>query len=377
MLALIRFVFMAAKKSSSSIYFITGSDEAAVKRSAAELANRLAPGADAFGLEVVDGSVETVDAAIGKTQETIQALATLPFLGGTKLVWLKNATFLADSVTGRSESVIAELEKLCDFLDSGLPTGVVFLMSAIQPDKRRSSYKRLSKAGEMAIYDKPDLGFRGGEEEIVAWTAKEVRTRGFKISPQAVEMLAARIGLESGQLQNELDKIETAFGPGHAITEGDVRSLVPSTRESGIFDIGNAISERDLPLAIETLGLLFYQGEKGVSILLASIVPTIRNLLLAKNLLVRHKLQPPAEPQYFGSSLNRLPASETDYLPRKKDGGINAYGLGIAAKSSVRYSLQELQRGFHGCAEANLQMVTSQGSDQVVLTRLLVSFMAR
>ncbi len=368
---------MPAKKNSSAIHFITGSDEAAVKRAASELAAKLAPGADAFGLETIDGAVETVDAAISKTQETIQALATMPFLGGAKLVWLKSATFLADSVAGRSESVIAEVDKLCDFLDSGLPDGVTFLMSAVQPDKRRSAYKRLTKVGTTQLHDKPDLGFRAGEEEIIAWTAREVRARGLSFSAQAVEVLAARVGLESGQLHNELEKIRTAIGEGKTVSEADVRALVPATRESGIFDIGNAISARDLPLAIETLGHLFYQGEKGVGILLASIVPTLRNLLLAKNLLVRNKLQAPTEPQFFASTLNKLPTSETDYLPRKKDGMLNTYGLGVAAKSSVLYTLAELQRGFHGCAEANMQMVTSQGSDEVVLTRLLVGFMGR
>ena len=127
---------MASK--TPSTYFITGSDEAAVKKAAVALAAELAPGADAFGLETIDGAVDTVDAAAGKIHETSQALLTLPFLGGTKLVWLKSATFLADTVTGRSDSVSEALEALCEVLKSPLPDGVVFLMSAPEPDKRRS-----------------------------------------------------------------------------------------------------------------------------------------------------------------------------------------------------------------------------------------------
>lgn len=368
---------MAAKKSSSAIHFISGSDDAAVKRAASELAATLAPGADAFGLEIIDGAVETVDASIARTRETMQSLATMPFLGGTKLVWLKSATFLADSVAGRSENVITVVEQLCDLLDEGLPDGVTFLLSAPGADKRRSAYKRLSKAGSTTLHDKPTLGFGAGEEEIITWTMQQVRARGLKISADAVEVLAARVGLDSAQLHSELDKIETAFGPGHPVGERDVRDLVPATRESGVFDIGNAISARNLPLALETLEQLFYQGEKGVGILLASIVPTVRNLLLAKSLLIRHKLRPPAEAQYFSGTLAKLPSEETDFLPRKKDGSLNAYGLGIAAKSSVHYELEELQRAFHACADANLQLITSQGAEDVVLTRLLIGFMGR
>ncbi|MEI8312282.1 MAG: hypothetical protein WCH98_16130, partial [Verrucomicrobiota bacterium] len=125
------------------------------------------------------------------------------------------------------------------------------------------------------------------------------------------------------------------------------------------------------------LSQLLRQGEKGVGILLASIVPTVRNLLVVKDLLARHKLQPPAQPQFFGSVLNKLNAADIDHLPRKKDGTLNTYPLGIAARNSVHYTAAELHRAFQGCAEANLQMVTSQASDEVVLTRLLAGFMTR
>jgi DNA polymerase-3 subunit delta len=366
-----------ANKLTSPVHFVSGSDEAAVKKTAAELAAKLAPGADAFGLETIDGAVDTVDPSISRIRDTTQALSTLPFLGGKKLVWLKSASFLADTVAGRSEAVLAELEHLCDLVEAGLPEGVTFLMSAPQADKRRSAYKRLSKAASTTLCEKPTLGFGSGEEDLIDWTAQQLRTRGLKISHEAVEMLTARVGLESGQLHSEIDKLETALGAGHEIVADDIRMLVPATRESGIFDLGNAISARNLPLALETLEHLFHQGEKGVGILLASVVPTVRNLLLAKSLLVRHKLRPPAEPQFFARDISRLPPHETDHLPRKKDGTVNTYGIGLAAKHSVHYALEELQRGFQGCAEANQKLITSQGSESVVLTRLLVGFMQR
>ncbi|MBE2204804.1 MAG: DNA polymerase III subunit delta [Chthoniobacterales bacterium] len=360
-----------------SAYFVTGSDEVAVKKAAIALAAELAPGADAFSLETIDGAVDTVGVAVEKIHAATQALLTLPFLGGTKLVWFKSTTFFADSVVGRSESVATALEALLDVLKAPLPEGVVFLMSAPAPDKRRTTYQKLIKLCKTSLHDKPDLGFRAGEEEVIAWTAEKAHDRGLKITHEAVEALAARVGLDAGQLDNELDKLETAFGPGHPIEAADVRELVPATRASGIFDIGNAISARDLPLALETLSQLLRQGEKGVGILLASIVPTVRNLLLVKDLLVRHKLQAPSQPQFFGSLLNKLPAADTDHLPRKKDGTLNTYPLGLAARNSVHYTAAELHRAFQGCAEANLQMVTSQVSDEVVLTRLLAGFMAR
>ncbi len=126
---------MSATKTQTSIYFITGSDEAAVKKAARALVEKLAPAADAFGLETIDGAVDTVDAATNAVEQAISGLLTLPFLGGSKVVWLKSATFLADGVTGRSDSVVSAMEKLGEVLKAGLPEETIFVLSAPQADK--------------------------------------------------------------------------------------------------------------------------------------------------------------------------------------------------------------------------------------------------
>src|SRR6202023_3353731 len=104
-----------AKTSAANIHAVVGSDEAEVKRVAAELAEKLTPpGLGDFGLEVIDGCADNADQAASRIRSTIEALQTLPFMGGSKLVWLKNANFLADSVIGRAASVQGALEELSE-----------------------------------------------------------------------------------------------------------------------------------------------------------------------------------------------------------------------------------------------------------------------
>src|SRR5205085_10718960 len=72
-----------AKTKTANIRAIVGSDEARVKREAAELAQKLAPAeAGEFGLEIIDGAVDNVDGAAHAIRSTIAALLTLPFFGG-------------------------------------------------------------------------------------------------------------------------------------------------------------------------------------------------------------------------------------------------------------------------------------------------------
>jgi DNA polymerase III subunit delta len=366
-----------ARTRASEVHFVTGSDEAAVRKAALELAKELAPEADVFGLEVIDGAADNVEAAVNALQQARQALLTLPFLGGSKLVWLKNASFLADAGAGRSESVTRALERLCQVLESGLPEGVSFLLSAPLADKRRTGYKLLTKLATTAVYDLPHIGFRGDEEAIAEWTAMRARERGLQLLADAVDVLAARVGLNPLQLESELGKLETALGTGTRISSGEVRLLVPQTREGGIFDLSDAILKRDLPLALETLHQLIHQGEHGIPILLAAVVPTVRNLLLVKDLMLSYSLSPPSQPQFFAGTLKLLAPAETAHLPRKKDGTVSAYLLGIAAISASHYTLEELRKGFASCAAANQQLLSGTLTDAVIMERLLIELLSR
>jgi DNA polymerase-3 subunit delta len=368
---------IAAATTISRIHFIAGSDEAAVRKAAIARARELAPDADAFGLEMIDGAADSVDAAVDCVHETIRALLTLPFFGGSKLVWLKNASFLADSGTGRADTVLGALAKLCEVLKSGLPEGVSFLLSAPLADKRRTAYKLFSSLAATEVHDLPDVGFRGDEEAIVEWTALRAREHNLQLAPDAMDVLAARVGLNALQLESELVKLETAFGTGARISADDVRLLVPQTREGGIFDLSDAIAKRDLPLALDTLEQLSHQGERGIGILLAAIAPTVRNLLLAKDLMVRHKLSPPAQPHFFAGTLKRLSPEETSHLPRKKDGTISTYVLGIAATNVSHYTLEELKLAFASCAAANQQLLSGSLTDEVIIGRLLIDILSR
>ena len=145
-------------RKTAQLYAVVGSDESAVKAAASELAVELAP-ADAgdFGVEMIDGCADNADQAAARIRSTIEALQTLPFFGGGKLVWLKNANFLGDTKLGGAAAVTEALEELGAVLAGDLGAGEVkFLLSAIEVDKRRSFYKALAKHAELQVFDKLD-----------------------------------------------------------------------------------------------------------------------------------------------------------------------------------------------------------------------------
>ena len=368
----------ASSAKDSRIYFVTGSDEAEVRRTAQRLAAELAlPDAGEFGLEIIEAPADSVDCSVDMIESTLQGILTLPFLGGGKLVWMKGVSFLKDTQQGRSETVQTALEKLLKTLEEGLPDGITLLISAPEPDKRRSFYKSLITLASTTQCDKPDFGFNATEDDRIDWVIARCRQRGVRMEDSAAVVLTTRVGANTGQLDAELAKLVTSAGEGSVITDQLVRDLVPTTRASGIFDLSDAINKRNLPLCLDTLQQLRRQGENAVGILLAAIVPTVRNLLVAKDLMERHRIRPPSQPQFFASELKRLRAEETAHLPRKKDGGLNTYGIGLAAVNAARFERDHLVSAFIACRDANSNLLRGHGSDDTLLTQLLVKIVSK
>src|SRR5256886_14884593 len=365
-----------AKPVAAKIHAVVGSDDVEVKQTAAELAEKLKP-ADAgdFGFEIVDGAADNADQAATRIRSTIEALRTLPFFGGEKLVWLKNANFLGDDQKARSTAVQAALEQLTETINAGLGAEIIFLLSAIEVDKRRSFYKALAKQAELQIFDKLDSSRGGWEAEATEMVQARAKKRKLQFADDALELLLLLTGGDTREIENELEKIDIYLGKDRAVDVDLVREMVPLTREGVIFDLSNALAERDLERALDLVRQLLDQGESAIGILLVAILPTVRNLLLAKDLMERHRMARPHAPFPFISAVNRLPADAVAHLPRKKDGSINAYTLGLAAQNAHRFSTKQLIAGMQACLAANLQLVTTQLDHELILTEVVVKLL--
>lgn len=360
----------------SNIHAFLGTDEGRVKEAALKLVQRFTPpDAGDFANDVIDGTAENAEHAGQICSQVIQALQTLPFFGGSKVVWLKNANFLGDTVTGRAQAAVEGFENILDVLESGLGSDVKFVLSATGIDKRRTAYKRLSKLAAIEVFDKPDTSKSGWEEAVLIHAAKLAREKGITFESGALDLLVQMAGDDTRQLENELEKIDLYLGERRRAGIATVRSLVSMSRAGVIWEIGNAIGARDLKRALELLGILIYQGQNPIGILLGAIVPKVRNLLLVKDLLLRHKLNTGAYGP-FCNSLEALPTAATAHLPRKKDGaGFNAYPLFLAIGESARFTLDELHTAFRACLDANAKLVTTQLDPKLVLERLLIGLL--
>lgn len=356
--------------SPTNIFAFFGTDEALVKEAAMKLSEQIAPKDNQFGLEIISGSADNSDHASQIVSRTIEAIQTLPFFGGDKLVWLQGANFFGDTQTGKSETTLAAVEALIELLASNLPSDVKVIISAGEIDKRRTFFKTLGKCAKVEIFDKLDTTKTGWESQVMRHVEERAQSLKLVFARGALERFVLTVGSNTRTIDGELEKLSLYTGDS-PVTEDDVRRIAAVSHAGVIFDIGEAISKRDLPKALHLIDHQLRRGENAIGLLLAAIVPKVRLLLHARDLIDNRRVAVGRQYPSFQSALGSLPANETAHIPRNKDGGISAYPLFLAAQAAGKFSLKELRQALDACLEANVRLVTTSLDHRLVLHQLV------
>ena len=369
----------SASPAAGSFFAVIGSDEGMVREQALELYNQLTGGTDdGFTHETIDGVADNSDSAFEICSSVVMALQTLPMFGGDKVVWLRNANFLGDNVTGRSQRTEAGVESLRSTLEAGLPQGVKFLLTAQGVDKRRSFWKFIEKSAEVRVFDRIDTSRDGWQEEVASLVTRRADELGLGFEPEALELFIMLAGEQSQQIGNELEKLDLYLGKDRrTITLEDVNRMVPLSRAAVVFEIGRAIQHGNAARAIQLIDQQLTADDKAaIGIIRAAIITTVRNLYFAK--LICETFKPPlGSYQGFAGALNRLPENDRAWLPQKKDGsGVNVYPLFQCVDAASQYDLAALQSVLEATLKADQALVTTGLDHRLVLHRLVVEIAA-
>ena len=118
---------------------------------------------------------------------------------------------------------------------------------------------------------------------LESWINKRAKSLGVTIEGDAATLLANFIGSQLRLLANELDKLATYVGDGGTITVNDVRKLSAQVQEARIFDLTDALAQRNQKQALTILHDLLADGEPPIK-LISTITSQVRSLLLVKEL---------------------------------------------------------------------------------------------
>lgn len=210
--------------------------------------------------EMASLNIAELDGARSDASDILYHVGALPFLTDRRLIIVREFLSNLESRLGTAKSpnraAQAEARQILEALaDPGLSNDLVFIDDKL--DKRRAIWRgldglagldRLSKDGLLAIEELATPNPRA----LPAWIAGTARQDGIDIAGQAVQMLATYVGADLRRLTLELDKLRS-YAAGRSITPDDVQRLVSDTSEALIWDLTDAIGQRDGRKAMRAL----------------------------------------------------------------------------------------------------------------------------
>jgi DNA polymerase-3 subunit delta len=268
--------------------FICGDDDYLVAEAGKAAFIKLCEGIeDPYAQEVIDGNQPNVEGVRKAVQSLVQSAQSMSLFAETKAIWLRNISFLADSVTGRSEGAKQTLEGLFPVLEALDPSVTRVLLTACPVDRRRKETKWLLKTGEGQ-----DLKGASDEACLRALIKETAQGLGCELTDAAAVALLGTIKGNTRLLLEEVRKLATyAAGGEQPITEQMVMELVPSFGASDFFEPVEAFFAADLKWTLEALRRYFFTNKESRP-LIASLHNRCRLLLQLRALMDAGALPP-------------------------------------------------------------------------------------
>jgi DNA polymerase-3 subunit delta len=361
---------------SSVLALICGDDEFAVKKRAKEIYQTWCDELGGMDHEIIDASVSNGGDALAAISKLREALQTLPFFGSGKVVWLRDCNFLGDERAASAQAVTETLGELAEELKNFKWQNVRLLISAGKVDKRKVFFKALDKIGTVENFAALSADDKDWVEraEVAARTA--IRGRKKEISEEALGELVNRVGPNTRQLENEIEKLSVFVGDKTKIEFADVAAICPRNKMARAFALGDALGDRDLPRLLkrldEELWETKFDSKKSEIGLLYGLISKIRAMLLLKEMIREGWIKPTNDYNSFKSQLERVPK---DRLPEDKKFNplaLNPYVLYKALPQVKKYSQGELVRAMDLLLRCNQRLVSSGLDETLVLQQALV-----
>lgn len=296
-------------------YLIVGEDELKSRTALARLKGRLDEGLAVFNLD------EHAASSALEAQAVLISLNTLPVGDGFRLVVIDRAERLPKAV---SETLVTYLKNPNE--------GCVLCLVASKLAKNTRLYKAIAAVGKQAVIDcTPKRRW-----ELAPLVQRLARTHGMRMGEAAANELVGRVGESTTMLDTQVRGLAALKEGTGEITLEDVRAHVARVAEVKPWDFLDALSQRDLPRALELYGLMDNPSEVALTSLVEG---RLRELICARS------------------------------LDRRDEGGSVASALGRAPWMvkhhldwSRRFGTGDLERALVACATCERRL--KGGSDQ-------------
>jgi len=358
------------------LMLVCGDDDFAVKQRAKQVYAEWTAELGGMDHETIEASVGNSGEALTAIGKLREALQTLPFFGGGKVVWLRDCNFLGEERTASSQAVTETLAELAEELKKFAWQNVRLLISAGKVDKRKVFYKALEKIGAVEPFSAWSQDDKDWADRAEMAAGEALRKRQKDISDPAMGELINRAGLNARQLENEIEKLAVYVGDRKKIELADVTAICSRNKTAKAFALGDALGDRDLPRLLKRLDEELWEAkfdkDKSEIGLLYGLISKVRALLLLKEMMREGWVKPEMDYNRFKAQLAGVPADKLPADRKFNPLALNPYVLYKALPQVKKYTSAELVRAMDVLLRCNQRLVSSGLDETLVLQQALV-----
>lgn len=322
------------------IYYIYGEETYLLDKALDDITDVACPeGTNDFNYDVFQG--RDIDGGA-----ILSAAQMLPMMASRRLVIVRDLQEVKPTV----------LEPLEDyFADPSPTTCLVFHARTTNKsiDGRISIVRKLKEAAEVCEFNTLY------ENELGPFLNRQAKERNLRLRRDASAYLIDAVGTEMAALDQALQKIDLYIGATdddgpRQVTVEDAQAVVARTRNRSVFDLTDALGERDYQTANEVLERMLLDGES----------PLVISHMIARHFRIVARLQ---APKLRGASRKKAASAVR----------VNPYFVGDYQRHARTFSPAEVRAILRRMLDVDIALKSSSLSDRVILERLLTDICFR
>lgn len=266
-------------------------------------------------------------------REIIDLAETMPFFAERRVILIEDSGFAKNACP-----------ELADYIPE-IPESTCVIFSEFEVDKRGRVYKAIKNTGRVVEFKRQD------ERTLSRWVLGILKKEGKNITEETMRTFLGRTGSDMEHIDRELEKLLCYTLDRDVITTADVEAVCEEQTENRIFEMVQAITEKNQNKALDLYADLLAMKEPPMRILFL-LARQFHQLLLLKNL--------------AGQGMEKGEMA--------KKAGVPPFALGKYLAQCRRFSSVSLKKAVEDCVETEELVKTGRLGDQVGVELLIMKY---
>ncbi|HHW49578.1 MAG TPA: DNA polymerase III subunit delta [Clostridiaceae bacterium] len=300
---------------------------------------------------LVDDSLKMLNRAVleGKVDvtEILDNCETMPVFSDRRLVIVKNSGLFKrkDKQEDETKEKSSKDNELIRCLKN-IPEYTCLIFYEEDINKNLKAVKFVAENGLLVefSYQKRD--------DLIKWVIKHFKLHNKSIDPLLASQLIENCDQGMTEILNEINKVIMYMGDRREATSGDIEAVCSRSIKSRIFDLTDAMAEKNCGKALRALNDMIIMKEP-LPLILFMITRQFRQILEMK--------------LHISEGLNLMEAAS-------KMGISNPYVAKKIEKQIKRFSIEELKRAINRCMETDVAIKNGLMNDRIALELLIAEF---